>query len=1026
MAAEEEIVAIIRADGKQLQTVVRGSQKAMQEFAKAGGSSLANLSDKFGKASTEMNSSLKRINFRGHANELAEFSRGFLEFGKSIVEAASRQEQFEATFRQVTGSMAAGQQELKKLQDEAKKSSFSVEEIVQSGARLRQSGLGIDTVIKQLQQARDVAASTGEPLAEISNFLSRARRGDQDALTVLQERGIVSKEQLRKLGANFDKGTLAIKGQLKGDRDALNSALDKGLARFAGQDELRVETFAGQFSNLQDEVTKAAASIGKEMTPALKSLSESLRGGVEAFEKFTPETKQTIAQAILIGGALSAAAVAAVALAGPIGTIVGILGSVGAAMGTVVTTFGAAVVAETTVASAFLAAGTAASTFAAAMATKLASGVAAVSLNMLSAIGIGGTLIIGLAAIGNEYRKAANAAASFDKQLQGRDDGLAKLQKALGEGGLKNLSKTSAEDLKRLGITVKDLESAIGGLQDAASGDNVSSEVRKRNFERIRQVRALTTDLKNLEKAEKDANSVDSINKLQDPGAELKKAKDALKLELQKIDTSGFSDQQKITALKELIANNKLLKEDELERLKIQEKIDKIVARQAKAASDASNKALNSKIKEAKSSGNELDQRAKNAALGAARAPSGSVSQQKLEYDAFLFQRRANQARIQALRDILDKEKLTAAQKANLEQRIHALVQRNEADRIQFIASRTKAEEEAAKKKAALEKKQADDLRDAQKANLEARLSAADREIEQAKKNNTDGTGQAAVEAAINNRQALSEELFKLNQKDEDASAKSEEARALNAQTADLQIQQSRLEAQDAIREYDDSLKESVDVQKQASSEIVQTVQQQVDAQKQAIQSLEDVQKQQTDMFGIDAVRAQADAIDKRRVEKEAARKAAFRKANPEAIRAQAEIDRQRQQALRSKQFEDNGGQARLDANKARVDAIIAAQTKKLPTPAVSASQSKALAPISITPLTPAQAARATQMASASPQTKVDVQVSVTVKDSKGNVLSQDGPAKVTIGGRGSEYKSASIGMPYGSSGGLSSGVGMA
>lgn len=1014
MAAEEEIVAIIRADGKQLQTVVRGSQKAMQEFSKAGGQALANLTDKFSNTADKVNNSLNRINFRGHLNDIGEFGRGFLDLGRSVVEAANRQEQFEATFRQVTGSITAGQRELKLLQDEARKSSFSVEEIIQSGARLRQSGLGIDVVIKQLQQARDVAASTGEPLADISNFLARARRGDQDALTVLQERGIVSKEQLRKLGANFDKGTLAIKGQLKGDRDALNTALDKGLARFAGQDELRVDTFAGQFSNLQDEVTKAAATIGKEMTPVLKDLAVAVRGGVESFQKFTPETKSLIAQTILVGGALSAAAIAFTALAGPIGTILAVGGSL------MTTLFLPLEVALLPIGLAIQKAGLALYGMGAAAA---AAGPALLAAKGL-VLGFGAAVVY-MAAKTIEARKEMEA---FDKQLQGRDDGLAKLQSALGEGGLKNLSKATAADLKRLGVTAKDLEKAIGGLQDAASGDNVSSEIRKRNYERIQQVRKLTTDLKALEKAEKDASSVDTINKMADPGADIKQAKEALKLELQRIDTAGYTDQQKIDALKELIANNKLLKEDEFERLKIQEKIDKLVTKQAKSIADASNKALNDKIKVAKSAGNSLDESAKNAAVQAAREPTGSVQRLKLEEDAFMFQRRANQARIAALQAILDKEKLTASQRTNIEQRIHSLVQKNEQARVQFINNRTKAEEEAAKKKEELQKKEANDLRDAQKANLEARQAAAERDIEQAKKAVAEGTADpGAVDAAINARQAISEELFKLNQEDEDASAKSEAARALNAETADIQIQQSRLEAQDAIREYNDTVKESAEVQKKASQETVQAVQQQVTAQKSAIQSLEDIQQQQSASFGIDAVRAQADAIDQRRIEKEAARKQSFKKANPEAVRAQAEVDRLRAEALRKKQFEDNGGQARIDANKARVDAIIASQTKKSPQPIITPTQVKSVAsPINVTPLTPLQATRATQMASAAPQTKVDVHVAVTVKDTKGNVLSQDGPAKVTIGGRGSEYKSASIGMPYGGGGGLSSGVGMA
>lgn len=1014
MAAEEEIVCVIRADGKQLLTTVKGSQKAMEAFAKSGGDALGRLTDQFKNSTDKINSSLSRIDFRGQANELAELGRQFLDISKFIVGAGVKQTQYGKSFEQITGDVAKAKTELALLQKEASKSSFSIDEVTEAGLRYRQAGQSIGEVVKNLEQARDVAAATGQPLADIANFLGRARRGDQDSLTVLQERGIVSKEQLRKLGAAYDKGTGAIRGQLQTDRDKLGKALDLGLARFGGADATMVNELSGMLSNLQDETRLAAAELGQAMAPALKEVVSGLRDGVAAFKEFTPETKELIAKAILVGGALSAAAVAAVTLAGPIGTLV----AAGASL--ISTFFLPASVALLPLGLAIEKAGLALY----GMATAAAAAGPALLAAKASVLAFGAAVVY----MAFESQKAVKALEDFDKQLQSRDDGLAKVSKALGEGGLKNLTKTTAEDLKRLGVTTKDLEKALGGLADAGGGENATERQRQEIAERRKQIKALIVDMKALDQAEKDAKSVDKINAQTDPYAEQKQAKEALTLALQKIDTEKLSDTQKIARLKELIANNKLLQTDELERLKVQEKIATLVERQAKAAEIASNKALNNKIKEAKASGNSLDQSAKNASVQAAREPNGSAQRQKLEYDAFIFQRRANQERIAALQKLLDKEKLSAAQKVNLEQRIHALVQKNEADRVTFIENRTKAEEIAAKKKEELRKKEANDLRDAEKANLEAQSALAEREIEQAKKRVSEGTGsQAEVEAAINNRQALSEQLYKLNQQDEDADAKSEEVRALNAKTADLEIYKSRLDAKDAIREYDDSLKESVNVQKEASRESVAAVEQQVADTKEAFQSLEDVQKQLSDIFSPDAGRAAADAVNKRNAEREAARKEAFKKGNTSAVRVVSEVDRARAEALRRKQFEDAGGQARLDAERARTEAIVAAQLKKSKpvTPPTDDLMSSLTGSKIVPTFTPKEAVMANRMASSAPETRVHVNVNVTVKDTKGRVLPQEGPAEVTVGGRGSRYESTASGMPYSGPGGLSSGVGM-
>lgn len=1010
MAADEEVVALVTMDAHQFNAGIQQISKAMNALQQGGQKSFAEVANSAATSGQKIASAFSRIDFRGQLTELDALAQGFLRFGKTVIDASGKQDQYLATLRQVTGSVGGAQSELRIFQEEAKKSSFSIDDIVTAGARLRAQGMGLDPAVKSLKQARDVAAFLGEDLKEISGFLARARRGDQDALTVLQERGIVTKEQLRKLGAAYDRGTLAIKAVTTDQKEKLGDALDQGLSRVAGSDELRVNTLAGQVSNLQDEMTKAGAAVGGTMTPALKELAGAVRSGVDAFNSMEPSSKALVGNMLLVGGAIAAATVVISALAGPIGTVL----AVGSSL---VTAFLLpAPVALLPVALAIEKVGLSCVAFVGGMTAMKAALIATKAV----VLGFG----VAVAYMAVEMVKTNKVLKEFDKDFGDRDKALKKVERAV--GGLGGFAKTSAAQLKELGVTSADMVKALGGLQDV-DDSQMGPLAKKQLHEKTRQVRQLAIELKDLEKAE--AFDPAKVNALEDPGSRDLADKADLKKQLDTLDAEGASTQKRLNVLNQILKTNKLVLRDDETRLAVQEKITKLQEKLYKEQNQASDKELNNKIKGAKAAGNQLDTDSKNASLQAAKAPKGSESAKRLEYDAFLFQRRANQARIAALQAILDKEKLTAAQKANLEQRIHSYVQKNEADRIKFIEARATAEETAQKKKEAAQKKEADDLRDSQKNLLEAQATAADRAVEEAKKRMDEGTGsQAAVEDAINQRQALQEALIKLNREDEDADAKSQEARINNEAAANLEIQQSRDEARDAIRDYDDSLRESARVTEETGQQSVAAVQKQVADTKRAFQSLDDVLQQQNDSFGIDAARARADEIDQGRKRKAAEAKVAFKKANPELVAAQAEVDRLRREAQRAAQ---NAATAQnRQAQEQRAKEVAAKQTAGLPKaqqapmPApLSASEAKRVATTAASDAAQ-RAAKVADRAANAPQS-VNVRVEVTVKDSRGNQMAQEGPAKVTIGGRGGESKLVGMGMPYSTGGGLSAGVGM-
>jgi hypothetical protein len=1009
MAADAEVVALIRADGTQILATCKSVTDAMRGLQNAGGKSLESISNTADAASKKIQNSLGNIDFRGQLDELGALSRGFLEFGKGIVDATMRFDQFRATFKQLTGSPGAAGKELQILQEEAKKSSFSVEEIIEAGARLRQSGLGIDRVVKDLQQARDVAAATGQPLAEISGFLARGRRGDQDALTVLQERGIVSKEQLRKLGANFDQGTNAIKGQLSEDRTKLTAAMDKGISRFSGTDAALVDTLKGQISNLGDEVTRAADSIGKVMSPTLKELAVSVRLSVEAFQRFSPETQSLIATTILVGGAVAATTLAFAALAGPIGTVLAVGSSLAAAafvpatvallpLGLAIQKVGLAVVSVTFGLTAMKAA------LIATQATVLAFGVAVAYMSV-------------------EMIKTNKVLKDFDRDFGSRDKGMKKFQNAI--GGFQNISKVTAADLKRLGLTAKDVTDAMAGLQDIDE-QGMDSEKQKELAFRIKKTRELAISLGELERAEKKANSVQEINKLADPAVVNQRDRQDAEKKLKTLDAENAGTEKRLEVLNQILKTNGLVKRDDMFRLEIQGKINDLLKKQNDDKVAASKKAVQTDVKRATDAGNKFDAQAQNvSAQAAALGPKDAAERTRLEQSAFNFEQSANKARIAALQTVITKHKLAGDERKAVEAKIFALESKNNNARIKQIDDVKKAQDAADKAKEDARKKEEEDLATAAERRIQLEQETVDRQIALAKQAVEEGTGgQGAVDDLLRQRQGLAEQLINIALEAQNAEQKSDAVRIANEQNAAIEIANSRADTEIAIKSYDETLRESAETTKETAQESVQAVQQQVVATKAALQSLDDVLAGQSANFGIDAVRARTDEIRAGREQKAGQAKANAQKANPELFKANAEVDRARGEALKASQ------RAQVEADKLKrrqqAEAVVAAQLKKQPTTPTSptSSQFSSLMPNART-MAPEIAKRVNAETQRSARTDVNVRVEVTVKDSKGNAMAQDGPAKVTIGGRGSDIKTASVGMPLSSGGGLSSGVGM-
>lgn len=1016
--ADEEVVALLTLNSKDFTLGLRSATQGLGTFETRGKQAFDRVGNEAKAMGDSVSRSLKNIDFRGAITEVSSFGREVLRAGQYIVDAADTQEKYIATLRQVTGSTEQAGKELKVFQDLAKDSSFSVDEIVKAGVRLRAKGIGLDKAIEQLKSAKDAAATLNEPLGDLTNFLQRARKGDAEALSVLNDRSVVSKDDLRKLGAAFDSGTGAIQAKTEEQRAALNEAINKGLQKFVGADAAAVESFSGQVSITADEVRKAASVIGAELIPKLKDLAKFVRDGAEAFQKLSPETKKTVANVVAVVGATSALAVGFSAVALPAASLVPLLFGVGKGLVAITRTGGAKALAA--IATQAKAASVAVTGMTGAMAAQIA---------------VAAAVAVAVGYLAKGYYDAGKAALEFEESTAALDKVEEKTAKAI--GGFKNLGTTTAKELKAAGVTVEDLNKTIGSLQDELDRDAGGSDaLTERGKEEIRaqtqRVRELRNELAALNKTQAESASGASVkppgidlSNVKDPFQETAAGKKALEEELALLDLQNATLDQRIAKYKELLASNVFLSKDIKARAGLQTKLNALVEKQANDAKAA-------RVEQAGAAVDALDlqERAAQKALQSvqtriAGTKEESAERKKLENDLFRLQEQANNARINALRGIIKEYQLEGSERKRLENEIFQLETANHQARLQRSEERRKAREketEEAKQAAEAEEDafEAAQLRtiSLQKAAVDSRIAELEREAQAGK------DVQLELEDAIRDRLDLEEKELQLRHQQAVEGQESLRVLAQEEQNLALETEQARDRAEDAIESHRKALERDADTATKAAQTVMQATQDVAKAQESI-----DPRKSLSEAFdpkqAVDSTAEFKKALQKAEAERQNQREK-FKEANKDSISVRDTLDKEEQRLLRQREQEKlRPGrdkqrelfQKDLEAGRESLKSIrpelFKEVTRKLDT-TFKPEEIRKVTESMVKPVTPDQVARAT----AAKPIPVNVKVEVTVQTPEGKEMKQTRPAVVTINGRNSTYKAAAAGMSR-SSGGL-------
>ncbi len=281
------------SSGAELAMILRAKDEASAVFEKVKGSA--------GGMASGISSAMSGLSLAGGAVS------GVIALGSAVAGAAQSMiggnvamETYQTQLTTLMGSSDAAKERIAQLAKIGAETPFELTELVKAEKIMMGFGLNTEKTMqlsgRSLDQYRtaigDMAAATGAPLDEVTLLWSKFGSGATgEAISRLQELGIVTREQMAEMGIEFSKS-----GELVSPvPEAMKVAMDLAEKKMGGGMKALSSTFAGQMSTLSDNFNQAKtilmAPIFDVLKTGLTSLNEVLSG-----EQFTAFVKSVAEQ----------------------------------------------------------------------------------------------------------------------------------------------------------------------------------------------------------------------------------------------------------------------------------------------------------------------------------------------------------------------------------------------------------------------------------------------------------------------------------------------------------------------------------------------------------------------------------------------------------------------------------------------------------------------------------------------------------------------------------------------------------
>ena len=163
-------------------------------------------------------------------------------------------EDLEATLRAVTGSAEAAAKSFELIRAFTSTTTFQIEEVAKSFITLKQAG--IIPTSEALLDFGNFAAGMGKSITQLAQAAFNATTGEME---MLKQFGVIARQQGDKITVTFD----GVTKQIERNGEAITEYLRSiGREKFSTAIEERFNTLSGAISNLSDQTSEFAVSIG--------------------------------------------------------------------------------------------------------------------------------------------------------------------------------------------------------------------------------------------------------------------------------------------------------------------------------------------------------------------------------------------------------------------------------------------------------------------------------------------------------------------------------------------------------------------------------------------------------------------------------------------------------------------------------------------------------------------------------------------------------------------------------------------
>ena len=216
---------------------------------------------------------------------LAAAAIGIGKLASGLVGTITKFESLKAGLKTVTGSAMNASIAFKQIQDFTATTPFQLDEVTNAFTILKRNG--IDTSTESLEAFGNIAAANGKSFEQLAEAVADGLTGEFERL---KEFGIKVRKENDKFVASMGDTTVAASGSAKELMESLKSLGEEG-GRYATGIADQAATMGGKFSNLKDNITQFAASVGEGgLSSALKDTMDLMNnafstGGAMNFAK---------------------------------------------------------------------------------------------------------------------------------------------------------------------------------------------------------------------------------------------------------------------------------------------------------------------------------------------------------------------------------------------------------------------------------------------------------------------------------------------------------------------------------------------------------------------------------------------------------------------------------------------------------------------------------------------------------------------------------------------------------------------